>query len=105
MNTPSEVAIAGTFDITQGFLQASATILIASAANTKSVIVTSNAFPTAITNPDQNGRFKFTLAFAPNAPIPPVECVDYVVDAQHFVAINVEQPTSQLPFFIGSAED
>jgi hypothetical protein len=71
MNTPSEVAIAGTFDITQGFLQASATILIASAANTKSVIVTSNAFPTAITNPDQNGRFKFTLAFAPNAPIPP----------------------------------
>jgi len=105
MNTPSEVAIAGTLDITQGFLQASATFLIASAANTKSVIVTSNAVPTAITNPDQNGRFKFTLAFAPNAPIPPVECVGYVVDAQHFVAINVEQPTSQLPFFIGSAED
>ena len=105
MNTPSEVAIAGTFDITQSFLQASATILIASAANTKSVIVTSNAFPTAITNPDQNGRFKFTLAFAPNAPIPPVECVGFVVDAQHFVVINVEQPTSQLPFFIGSAED
>jgi hypothetical protein len=105
MNTPSEAAIAGTFDISQGLLQASATILIASAANTKSVIVTASVFPTAVTNPDQNGRFQFTLAFAPNAPISPVECVGYVIDAQHFVAINIEQPTSQLPFFIGSAED
>jgi hypothetical protein len=105
INTPSQVAIAGKLGITQGFLQASATVLIGSAANTKSVIVTSNAFSTAITNPDQNGRFKFTLAFAPNAPIPPVECVGYVVDAQHFVSINIEQPTSQLPFFVGSAED
>jgi len=105
MNTPSEAAIAGTFDVRQGFLQASATILVASAANTKSVIVTASVFPTAITNPDQNGRFRFTLAFTPNAPISPVECVGYVVDAQHFVAMNVEQPTSQLPFFIGSAED